>query len=62
MLPRESIRLPRISIQRPVLFWFAAVLLVVGVFIASVEARPQRMHEPFRQLALEALRAAWPCK
>jgi Rap1a immunity proteins len=27
-----------------------------------IEARPERMHEPFRKLALEALGEAWPCK
>src|SRR6266446_5021810 len=35
--------------------------LVRGV-IAYIEARPQRMHETFNDLALEALRTAWPCK
>jgi hypothetical protein len=33
----------------------------VKVVISYIEARPARMHEPFRDLALEALRAAWPC-
>jgi Rap1a immunity proteins len=32
------------------------------VVIAYIEARPARMHEPFRGLALEALRDAWPCR
>ena len=27
-----------------------------------IEARPQRMHEPFGKLAFEALTAPWPCK
>ena len=31
MLPRKSIRLPRISIQRPVLFWCGIALLLVGL-------------------------------
>jgi hypothetical protein len=35
--------------------------LVRGV-IAYIEARPQRMHESFNDLALEALRTAWPCR
>jgi Rap1a immunity proteins len=35
--------------------------LVRGV-IAYVQARPQRMHENFNDLALEALRTAWPCR
>jgi hypothetical protein len=34
----------------------------VRVVIAYIDARPARMHEDFRSLALEALRAAWPCK
>jgi Rap1a immunity proteins len=32
------------------------------VIIAYIEARPQRMHENFRILAIEAMREAWPCK
>jgi hypothetical protein len=31
------------------------------IVTAYIEARPARMHEDFRQLALEALREAWPC-
>jgi Ssp1 endopeptidase immunity protein Rap1a len=34
----------------------------VAVVIKYIEARPQRMHEPFGKLANEALTAAWPCK
>jgi Rap1a immunity proteins len=34
----------------------------VGVVVSYIEARPERMHESFRQLALEALRTAWPCR
>jgi Rap1a immunity proteins len=33
----------------------------VAVVIKYIEARPERMHEPFADLALEALKAAWPC-
>jgi hypothetical protein len=33
----------------------------IRVVIAYIEARPARMHELFDILALEALRAAWPC-
>ena len=33
----------------------------VRVVVAYIEARPARMHEDFRVLALEALREAWPC-
>jgi hypothetical protein len=35
---------------------------MVRVVVAYIEARPARMHEDFRDLALEALREAWPCK
>jgi hypothetical protein len=34
----------------------------VRVVISYIEARPARMHELFRGLALEALQAAWPCR
>jgi Rap1a immunity proteins len=34
----------------------------VRVVIRYIEARPERMHEPFGKLALEALEEAWPCK
>jgi hypothetical protein len=34
----------------------------VRVVISYIEARPKRMHEPFRALALEALLDAWPCR
>src|SRR5262249_1985979 len=32
------------------------------VVINYIEARPQRMHEDFRRLTLEAFHKAWPCK
>jgi Rap1a immunity proteins len=34
----------------------------MAVVIKYIEARPERMHEQFGKLALEALTAAWPCK
>jgi hypothetical protein len=34
----------------------------IRVVVAYIDARPARMHEDFYELALEALRAAWPCK
>jgi Rap1a immunity proteins len=34
----------------------------VAVVVKYIEARPKRMHERFGDLALEALKAAWPCK
>ena len=35
---------------------------VVAVVVKYIEARPERMHEQFGKLALEALEEAWPCK
>ena len=35
---------------------------VMRVVVAYIEARPARMHEDYRNLALEALREAWPCR
>src|SRR5262249_12815125 len=32
------------------------------VVVRYIEARPQRMHEDFRALTLEAFHNAWPCK
>jgi hypothetical protein len=34
----------------------------VAVVIKYIEARPERMQEPFGKLAVEALEEAWPCK
>jgi len=34
----------------------------VRVVIKYIEARPERMDEYFGLLAVEAMRAAWPCK
>jgi hypothetical protein len=34
---------------------------MVRVVVAYIERRPQRMHENFNRLALEALHEAWPC-
>jgi hypothetical protein len=34
----------------------------VRVVVRYIEARPQRMHEPFVGLVMEALHDAWPCK
>ena len=33
----------------------------VRVVVQYIDARPERAHEDFRKLALEALTAAWPC-
>ena len=32
------------------------------VVVQYIDARPARMHEDFRKLALEAVKAAWPCQ
>ena len=34
----------------------------VAVVVKYIQERPERMHEDFGKLALEALIAAWPCK
>jgi hypothetical protein len=34
----------------------------VRIVAAYIDARPNRLHEDFRVLALEALKDAWPCK
>jgi hypothetical protein len=34
----------------------------VRVVVRYIDARPARMHEDFKKLALEAMKAAWPCK
>jgi hypothetical protein len=34
----------------------------VRIVVKYIDDRPERMHENFTALALEALRAAWPCK
>lgn len=35
---------------------------MVRVAITYIEARPERMHEDFGVLAVEAMQKAWPCK
>jgi hypothetical protein len=32
------------------------------VVVKYIDDRPARLHEDFRMLAVEAMRAAWPCK
>jgi hypothetical protein len=34
---------------------------VARIVVKYIDHRPTRMHEDFRELALEALKAAWPC-
>jgi len=34
---------------------------MVRVVVAYIERRPERMHEDFRKLAVEAWHEAWPC-
>jgi hypothetical protein len=40
----------------------ATIGQAVAVVVKYIEARPERIHEPFGSLTLESLRAAWPCK
>jgi Ssp1 endopeptidase immunity protein Rap1a len=35
---------------------------MVHVVVAYIEARPNRWHQDWRDLALEAMREAWPCR
>jgi Rap1a immunity proteins len=35
---------------------------MVRVVVKYIDDRPARMHENFKALAIEALRAAWPCE
>jgi len=35
---------------------------MLSVALAYIERRPQRGHEEFAELAIEAWREAWPCK
>ncbi len=35
---------------------------IVGVVVLYIEARPERVQEPFRSLVLEALFDAWSCQ
>jgi hypothetical protein len=35
---------------------------MVSIVVKYIDDRPARQHEYFKALALEALRAAWPCK
>ena len=32
------------------------------VVVQYIDSQPARLHEPFRVLALEAMRKAWPCQ
>jgi hypothetical protein len=34
----------------------------VRVVVAYIDQRPERLHERFEALALEALQKAWPCR
>jgi hypothetical protein len=35
---------------------------VIRVVVTYIERQPERWHEDFRDLALAAMRSAWPCK
>ncbi|WP_431311186.1 Rap1a/Tai family immunity protein [Methylobacterium nigriterrae] len=34
----------------------------IQVALAYIGRKPERMHEDFRMLAMEAFKAAWPCR
>jgi Ssp1 endopeptidase immunity protein Rap1a len=53
LLPREKRPCPPPSVTNG---------QVVRVVVAYIERRPQRMHENFKELTLEALHDAWPCR
>ncbi|MPZ40607.1 MAG: hypothetical protein GEU95_21660 [Rhizobiales bacterium] len=40
----------------------ASIGQLTKIIVRYAEQRPERLHEDYLQLALEALRAAWPCK
>jgi Rap1a immunity proteins len=40
----------------------ATIGQVIRVVVLHIDQRPERMHERFELLALEALRRAWPCR
>jgi len=40
----------------------ATVGQAVRVIVAYIDAHPERLHEQFEPLALEALQQAWPCR
>jgi len=40
----------------------STIVQYLRVVIRFVKQRPNRHHEPFAVLALEALRTAWPCR
>jgi hypothetical protein len=39
-----------------------SVAKAVSVIVAYIDHRPERMHEQFEPLALEALQQRWPCR
>ena len=39
----------------------ATVGQAVKVIVAYIDVRPERLHEQFEPLAIEALQQAWPC-
>ena len=39
----------------------ATLKQTVQVVIRDIDARPERMNESFKKLAIEAIRDAWPC-
>jgi hypothetical protein len=58
-LPKDDFRRQILCTDAP-----AGSILVqeIRIIIKYIDARPARMHEDFRSLALEAIRDTWPCK
>ena len=51
-IPRESsCKPPGVTISQ-----------MVSVVVTYIQARPKRMHEDFKALAIEALHKTWPCE
>ena len=40
----------------------APLASAMGVVVTYLDARPERLNESFASLAIDAMRAAWPCK
>jgi hypothetical protein len=40
----------------------ATLKQIMNVVVTYIETRPNRMHESFKGLAVEALQDAWPCR
>jgi hypothetical protein len=39
----------------------APLASAMGIVVTYIDARPDRLNEPFARLAIDAMREAWPC-